>query len=155
MMRDGLENAKLFYNHGFYVYDHKSRSWENNKISKIAINDVLTKGITSQDQSVFTGGNDEDFELARTYQFPTINHQLMYDVLRNLELFSSNIQFTVDGDLNLDVGQVINVKEISDSGGKVEMFNGKWMIIKVRHSFRNKEFKTNLICSRTYYTKAF
>ena len=92
-------------------------------------------------------------ELARNYQFPTINHQRMYDTLKHLELFSSNIQFTVDGDLNLDVGHVINVKEVSDSGGKTEMFNGKWLIIKIRHSFRNKEYKTNVICARTYYTK--
>jgi len=151
----GLENSKLLYNYGFYKYNHKERVWENDKISKIGLNDTLTKGIAgATDNSVYLGAGTEDMELARNYQFPTINHQRMYDVLKHLELFSSNIQFTVDGDLNLDVGQVITVKEVSDSGGKTEMFNGKWLIIKIRHSFRNKEYKTNIICARTFFTKA-
>ena len=150
----GIENSKLFYNYGFYKYNHKNRIWENDRVSKISINDNLTKGSSGQtDNSVLIGSGAEDYELARNYQFPTIKHQKMYDVLKHLELFSSNIQFSVDGDLNLDVGQVINVKEVSDSGGKTEMFNGKWLIIKIRHSFRNKEYKTNIIYARTYYTK--
>lgn len=150
----GIENSKLFYNYGFYKYDHKNRLWENDKISKVSINDNLTKGLAgSTERSVYLGAGSEDYELSRNYQFPTINHQRMYDILKHLELFSSNIQFSVDGDLNLDVGQVINVKEVEDSGGKTEMFNGKWLIIKIRHSFRNKEYKTNLICARTYYSK--
>ena len=151
----GIENSKLFYNYGFYKYNHNTRLWENDKVSKIGINDILVKGSNgSSEFSIYMNSGNEDFELAKNYQFSTKNHQKLYDVLKHLELFSSNIQFSIDGDLNLDIGQVISVNESSDSGGKAEMFNGKWFIIKIRHSFRNKEYKTNIICSRTYYTKA-
>jgi hypothetical protein len=149
----GIESSKMFYNHNFYQYDHKERAWGNDKVNKFSINDLLTKGSTPSDGSLFLKNASEDLELSKYYQYPTIHGYKMYEILRELELFSSNIQFSIDGDLNLDVGHVISIRE-TDAYEKREMFNGKWMVVKVRHSFRNKEYKTNLICSRTYYSKA-
>lgn len=149
----GIENPKLFHNHNFYKYDHKERLWENDRISKYELDDILTKGMTpSKHQSLFLKTSEEDLELTKYYQYPTIHNYKLYEALTELELFSSNIQFTVDGDLNLDVGHILNIKEDSVKH-KMEMFHGHWMVVKVRHSFRNKEYKMNVICSRTYYTK--
>lgn len=147
----GIENSKLFHNHNFYNYIHKDRVWENHKINKFSINDILTKGSSPSDSSIYLRSGNEDLELSKYYQYPTIEMNKIYEVLRELELFSSNLQFSIDGDLNLDVGHVITIREADDKS-KMEMFNGKWMIVKIRHSFRNKEFKTNIICSRTYYS---
>lgn len=148
----GIENAKLFYNHNFYGYSHKDRAWENNKVNKFTLNELLTKGAAGAESSLYLKNANEDMELAKYYQYAPINFDKIYHVMKSLELFSSNLQFSVDGNLDLDVGHVINITQ-NDDKHKQEMFHGKWMIVKIRHSFRNKEYKSNIICSRTYYSK--
>jgi hypothetical protein len=72
--------------------------------------------------------------------------------MRDLDIYSSNIQFTVDGNLKLDVGEIILINDfLYDNNSKVEQFFGLWMISKVRHSFKDQLFKTNIICTRTTF----
>jgi hypothetical protein len=68
-----------------------------------------------------------------------------------LDLYSSSVQFTVDGNLKLDVGEIIMIQEMQNDPSKSEQFFGLWMISKVRHSFKDQLFKTNIICTRTTF----
>ena len=82
----------------------------------------------------------------------------IYDVLKNLDLFSSNIKFVIEGNIFYDVGHVIeitsdsNQMKSSNNQRECEMYDGLWMIINVKHTFTNKNFTTVLTCSRTYFT---
>jgi len=150
----GIEFPKTFYNHQFYNYNHQERAWTNDKVNKFNIDDLLTRGIdTATEKSIFLKSGDEDLSLAKYYQYSTINSATIYDVLKNLELFSSNLQFMVDGNIQLDVGHVIKVQEENAKGLKSAAFEGKWLVTKIKHTFANKLYKMDVIGSRTYYRK--
>lgn len=150
----GINNAQLFFNYRFMEYDQEHRQWEDYSINKLVLNDLLTRGIIdSQEKSIYLKMLKEDISQSKYYKYPPHQHEILYDVMRNLELYSSNIQFTVDGDLRFDVGQVINIYEKGQNDSKVEQFNGRWLICKLRHSFRNKEYRTNMICCRRFSQK--
>lgn len=150
----GIENAQLFFNYRFFEYDQEERTWENYHINKMTINDLITKGINHGTQnSLYMKLLKEDIENTKYYAYSPHNHPVLYDVMRNLELYSSNLIFTVDGDLNLDVGQVITIYEEGENDNKIEQFNGQWMIYKIQHSFRNKDYDCHLFLSRRFNDK--
>jgi hypothetical protein len=151
----GIEHAKLYNNYEFFSYNHLNREWDSNLISKNNLNDTLTKFIdVQQEKSLFdTGDLSEDPKLSFKYQFPPINNYFITDVKRNLDLYSSNLQFTVLGDLELDVGYMINIDETRGGNQKIEQFSGVWMISKILHTFSDQVFKTNMIVSRVSYKK--
>ena len=151
----GIEHSKLYNNYEFFSYDHLKREWDSNLISKNNLNDTLTKFIdVQQEKSLFdTGDLTEDPKLSLKYQFPPINDYFITDVKRNLDLYSSNLQFTVLGDLELDVGLMINIDETRGGNQKIEQFSGVWMISKILHTFSDQMFKTNMIVSRVSYKK--
>lgn len=151
----GIEHSKLYNNYEFFSYNHLKREWDSNLISKNNLNDTLTKFIdVQQEKSLFdTGDLIEDPKLSLKYQFPPINNFFIADVKRNLDLYSSNLQFTVLGDLELDVGLMINIDETRGGNQKIEQFSGVWMISKILHTFSDQIFKTNMIVSRVSYKK--
>lgn len=151
----GIEHSKLYNNYEFFSYNHLKREWDSNLISKNNLNDTLTKFIdVQQEKSLFdTGDLTEDPKLSLKYQFPPINDYFITDVKRNLDLYSSNLQFTVLGDLELDVGLMINIDETRGGNQKIEQFSGVWMISKILHTFSDQMFKTNMIVSRVSYKK--
>lgn len=147
----GITNSQQFFNYRFMEYDQEQRLWEDYSINKMVLNDLITRGIIdSQEKSIYLKQLKEDITQSRYYKYPTHHHPVLYDVMKNLELYSSNVQFTIDGDLRFDIGQVINVYEKGENDSEVEQFNGRWLISKIRHSFRNKEYKVNMICSRRF-----
>lgn len=151
----GIEHSKLYNNYEFFSYNHLKREWDSNLISKNNLNDTLTKFIDPEvEKSLFdTGDIDEDPKLSLKFQFPPINDYYITDVKRNLDLYSSNLQFTVLGDLELDVGYMIKIDETRGGNQKIEQFSGMWMISKILHTFSDQLFKTNIIVSRVSYKK--
>jgi hypothetical protein len=149
----GVEFAQLFFNFKFYEYDHESRTWENYDINKTTLNDTLTKGINhSTDTSLFLKKINEDFQLSKHYVFSPHHHPVLYDVMRQLELYSSNLIVTIDqGNLELDIGQVISITEKGQNDSQIEQFNGDWLITKIQHSFRNQKYECHLVCSRRFF----
>ena len=148
------ENAQQFFNYKFSEYDQEERLWESYDINKLVLNDLLTKGINDAEEiSIYLKMLKEDISLSKYYKYVPHSHPRFYDVMKNLELYSSNIQFTTDGDLRFDVGQVVSIYEKGQNDAKIEQFNGRWVICKIRHSFRNKQYRTNLICCRRFYQK--
>ena len=148
----GIEGAKLMHNYKFYEYDQELRQWENYSISKLVLNDLTTKGIDdSRETSLQLHQFREDIELAKYYQSYPHTHPKLYDVMRNLELFSSNIMFTVDGDLTMDVGNVITINEDGTDKKTIQQFSGRWMILKVVHSFANSKYQCHIVGSRRFY----
>lgn len=151
----GIEHAKLYNNYEFFNYNHLTREWDSTLFSKYNLNETLTKFINPEvEKSLFDIGDvDEDPKLSLKYQFPPINEYYITDVKRNLDLYSSNLQFTVIGDLELDVGLMINIDETRSGNEKIEQFSGIWMISKILHTFSDQLFKTNIIATRVSYKK--
>lgn len=150
----GIENAQQFFNYRFSEYSQEERLWESYDIGKPALNGLLTRGMDpAEESSLYLKALKEDISLSRYYRYAPHSHPVLYDVMRSLELHSSNIQFSVDGDLRFDVGQVISVYERGANDSKIEQFNGRWLICKIRHSFRNKQYRTNMICCRRFHQK--
>jgi hypothetical protein len=151
----GIEAAKLYNNYEFFLYDHTTREWDSELITKKDIEQTLTSfKDPMEDHSIFSVDDiSEDATQSLKYQFPTINLYYITDVKRNLDLYSSNLQFTVTGNLELDVGYIIKIDESRSGNEKIEQFNGLWMISKVLHTFSDQIFKTNVILSRVTYTK--
>ena len=150
----GIENAQQFFNYKFSEYDQEERLWESYDINKIVLNDLLTRGINdSEEVSLYVKTLNEDISLAKYYKYVPHDHPRLYDVMRNLELYSSNMQFVIDGDLRFDIGQVILVYEKGSNESKLEQFNGRWLVCKVKHTFRNGAYKTSLVCCRRFYQK--
>lgn len=154
-LNGGIELAKTFSNYKFSEYNQEKREWSTYNISKNVMNDLLTKGIeSSTENSLYLNRSTNDIEMAKYYKNAPHSHPVMYDILRNLELYTSQIQFTVEGSLDIDVGQVINVAETGDLESRREQFGGKWLISKVKHSFRNKEYRVNIIGTRRFYQQS-
>jgi hypothetical protein len=148
----GIDSAKLMHNYKFYEYSQEDRQWENFNVSKLVLDDLVTKGIDdSRETSLHLHQFREDIELSKYYQSFPHNHPKLYDVMRNLELFSSNIMFTVDGDLRMDIGNVIYVNEEGTDGRSIQQFNGSWVVIKVVHSFANAKYLCHIVCARRYF----
>ena len=149
----GVDFAKLFFNFKFYEFDQESRTWENYDISKTILDDTLTKGMNhSTESSLYLKMNNEDFHLAKYYGYGPHNHPIMYDVMRQLELYSSNLIVTIDqGDLELDVGQVISITDKGTEDSQIEQFFGNWLITKIQHSFKNQKYECHLVCSRRFF----
>lgn len=151
----GIEYAKLYNNYEFFAYNHLTRDWDSKLISKYNLDESLTSFINPHlEKSLFNIGDiTEDPKQTIKYQFPPINEFLITDVKRNLDLYSSNLQFTVTGDLELDVGYIIKIDETVSGNEKIEQFSGLWMISKVLHTFSDQIYKTNIIVSRVSYIK--
>lgn len=146
----GADTSKLLANYTFTSYDHINREWDSTIYSRDNLNDRLTEFKKDNEKSLLRYGNiqnDIDFK----YEFVPYSEPIVNDAMRDLDIFSSNIQFTVDGNLKLDVGEIISVEEIYSDKSKSEQFFGLWMISKVRHSFKDQLFKTNIICTRTTF----
>jgi len=152
----GTENAQQFFNYKFAEYNQEERLWETYDISKLTLNDLLTRGITNSDEaSIFLKMLKEDISLSKYYKYVPHSHPIFYDVMRNLELYSSNLQFSLDGDMGFDVGQVLSIYEKGQNDSKVEQFNGRWLVYKVQHSFKNKLYRTNLVLCRRFHKYSF
>ena len=148
----GIDSSKLMFNYKFMEYDQEERRWDDYGVNKLVLNDLVTRGINSSSEaSLFLKNVKENIELAKYYEFVPHSHPCLYDVMKNLELYSSNLQFSIDGDLRFDVGQVIAVNEPGVYDSKIEQFHGRWLVCKVRHSFRNKQYRVNMICCRRFY----
>lgn len=149
----GIDFSKTFFNYEFFEYDHNERKWYTNEVSKEKLNNVLTSIKGKGEESLF--GEDigsEDKNLAFKYQYTPINGTLITDVKKNLDLLTSLISFTVNGNIEIDVGSIIKIQE--DYYDKMEQFNGKWLILEVQHSFIDQVFKSHLKCCRVTYMKA-
>ena len=155
----GINFSKLYFNYDFYNFDQVDKLWYNSIITKYDIDDVLTNGINNaKELSLFSDVSDnETYDLTKKYKFRTVMTNYIYDVLRNLDLYSSNIKFVLEGNIFYDVGHVIEITSDSNkmsatnNARECEMYDGLWMIINVKHTFTNKNFTTELICSRTYF----
>jgi hypothetical protein len=68
----------------------------------------------------------------------------------NISIFERKIY---QGDLGeySDLQEIIMIQEMQNDPSKSEQFFGLWMISKVRHSFKDQLFKTNIICTRTTF----
>ena len=155
----GINFSKLYFNYDFYRFDQVDKLWFNDIITKYDIDDILTAGINNaKELSLFSDLSEEEtYDLTKKYKFRTVDMNYIYDVLKNLDLFSSNIKFIVEGNIFYDVGHVIEITSDSNkmtatnNARECEMYDGLWMIINVKHIFVNKNFTTELTCSRTYY----
>lgn len=146
----GSETSKLLANYTFTKYDHIKREWDSVTYDRDALDDTLTGFRNDREKSLLRYGNiqnDPEFK----YEFIPYSEPFLNDVLRDLDLYSSSVQFTVDGNLKLDVGEIIMIQEMQNDPSKSEQFFGLWMISKVRHSFKDQLFKTNIICTRTTF----
>lgn len=74
----------------------------------------------------------------------------MYDAMRDLETYGNGMVFTSEGNLELDCGQVISVYERGNNDDTKEQFNGRWLVTKIEHSFRNKEYLCHIHCARRF-----
>ena len=156
----GINFSKLYFNYDFYNFDQIEKLWYNSIITKLDIDEVLTAGINNaKETSLFSDVSEEEtYNLTKKYKFRTVMTNYIYDVLKNLDLFSSNIKFVIEGNIFYDVGHVIeitsdsNQMKSSNNQRECEMYDGLWMIINVKHTFTNKNFTTVLTCSRTYFT---
>ena len=155
----GINFSKLYFNYDFYRFDQVDKLWFNDIITKYDIDDILTAGINNaKELSLFSDVSDnETYDLTKKYKHRTVDMNYIYDVLKNLDLFSSNIKFVLEGNIFLDVGHVIEITSDSNkmaatnNARECEMYDGLWMIIHVKHTFTNKNFTTELTCSRTYF----
>lgn len=147
----GINASKLLHNYKFYEYSQENREWENYAISKLAVNDIITKGINhASETSLYLHSYSEDIDHSLYYQEPPLSHPKLYDAMRLLELFGSILRFTVFGNILLDVGQVIFINETGSEGSRVEQLHGRWVIIKIEHSWKNQEYHTHVVCSRRF-----
>lgn len=155
----GINYSKTFFNYDFYNFDQVKKLWTNDIITKYDIDELLTAGMNNAtDKSLFTDISEEEtYDMSKKYKFTTVTTNYIYDILKNLDLFSSNIKFIVEGNIFYDVGHVIeitsdnNKMKASNNARECEMYDGFWLIINVKHIFTNKNFTTELTCSRTYY----
>lgn len=148
----GILGPKLFFNYKFSEYDQEEREWNYYNISKLVLNDLLTKGMNaSMERSIFVNELKEDLSMSKFYKYPPHTYEELYYVLKDLELYSSCFDFYLEGDLTFDIGQSININERGKNDSTIEEFNGNWLITKIRHSFRNKDYRMHVICSRRFY----
>lgn len=148
----GAETSKLLANYMFSRYDHIKREWDHITYSRDKLNEKLIGKSNSNETSLLRYGNIEN-DIDFKYEFIPHSEQILNDVMRDLDIHSSNIQFTVEGNLKLDVGEIIIIGDVLNNTSKKEQFFGTWMISKVRHSFKDQLFKTNIICTRVTYLK--
>ena len=142
----GAETTKLMSNYMFSNYNHLDRTWSDTFFNREAINDALTDFKRPEETSLLHYNSISDIDY--NYEFIPYSEQYINDVMRDLDLYSSSIQFTVDGNLKLDVGEMIEFSEMVQDTAKKEQFYGFWLISKVRHSFKDQLFKTNIVCTR-------
>lgn len=147
----GIKAAELMNNYKFFEYSQEDREWENYSITKITIDDLVTKGINqASDTSIYLHSFTEDIEHSLYRQSFPHDHKILYDVMRHLVLYGSVMTFSVDGGFLLDVGQVITVLEPGSSGDRVEQLHGRWVIVKIVHSFHDQIYRSHIVCARTF-----
>ena len=149
-MNGGVEIPRLLFNYKFMEFDQEERQWDDYNVSKTAINDLLTRGIDpSSETSVFLKTLNEDISMSKYYKYPPLSHGVLYDAMRQLELYSSSFSFVVNGSIAMDVGDVIAINENGSNGAKESQFTGKWVITDIRHSFKKGIFSDYItVCRR-------
>jgi hypothetical protein len=150
----GLKNAVQFFNYKFSEYDQEERLWESFDINKSVLNDLLTKGQEeASDLSMFMTFLNEDLTQSRYYKMVPHSHPLLYDIMRSLELHTSNLNFYIDGNMELDVGQIVNVSETGVSDATISQFHGRWLIKSISHTFGDQQYYSNLTLCRRFFKK--
>lgn len=79
--------------------------------------------------------------------YPNYSHSTIYNVLRNLQIGTQNIQFNTLGDLGRDCGQFINIL-LGETTLKSNL-EGTWLIYQCRHIIKNNYYYNNIIAYRT------
>lgn len=142
---------KCLSTHVFNDFDHNSRTWSQKIYTANNIIKVLSN-ITGVDQEhVFMSldiMNKSDLNL----NYSNFEHFKMYDVFRDLELGSNNLQFTTFGELSRDAGQFIYLN-VKNQNLYSELF-GLWNIYRCAHIWEGQTYTNDIVCYRTINQKS-
>lgn len=146
----GIINMKCLSTHVFNDFDHNNRKWTQKSYTAKGISKLLSD-ITGIDQErVFMPLELMDqSELHLSY--PNFEQSKMYDVFRDLELGSNNLQFTIFGELSRDAGQYI-LLNVQNQNLKSNIF-GLWNIYRCAHIWAGHTYTNDIVCYRTINQK--
>ena len=146
----GIINMKCLANHTFNDFNHNTRQWTQKIYNAKNISKLLSNIIGISQERVFMPLNLMDTaELSVNYA--NFEQSKMYDVFRNLELGSNNLQFTILGELERDAGQYIylNVQNQNLQSN----IHGLWNIYRCAHIWEGKKYTNDVVCYRTINQK--
>lgn len=130
-----------------WQYDHMNRTWSQNIYTPNKIDKLLT---ISQDQhklikSSFYPETYEESNI-RTYKYNFDTD--IYEKMKDLDLNTNNIKFSVIGNILRQVGQPIYIN--GHQKNYYNTFCGLWQIYSILHIFDEKTYTNNIIGYRTF-----
>ena len=131
----------------FNNFDHDTRKWSKNIYNNKQFVQLLTKKYkTEQFESQFYPYKDISLNNYKMI-YPNYSHSKIYNVLRNLEIGTQNIQFNTLGDFGRDCGQLVKIS-LGDQTLKSRV-EGVWLIYECKHIIQKDYYYNNIIAYRT------
>lgn len=149
----GILSERYLSKFHFRHFDQNTRKWSTITFDYNIINNLFNReALTSNDlyESIFTVKDKVDVN-DMEYDFPNDNEQKMYLFLRELQLGTNSINFSVAGNVTRDAGQYVILNCANES--QIPKYEGLWHTYSCRHKWSGKTYVNELVCYRTFAKK--
>jgi hypothetical protein len=149
----GSDNLRLLSTRVFNHFNHDKREWTQTIYSNkdmIGLVELIKNNPKTQYKDVFLNIDEIGYKIFKNelrQDYPSWHEHKIYNILRNLEICSENIQFKVAGQLSRDCGQAL-LLSVTDESLK-NKFDGIWVIYSCAHIFDGSSYYNEIVCYRT------
>lgn len=130
-----------------WQYNHIERTWSQNIYTPEKIDKLLTIS-EQQSKTIKSSFYPETYEESNIRLYKYNFETNIYQKLKDLDLGSNNIRFTVIGNMLRDVGQPIYIN--GNQKNYYNAFCGFWQIYSILHIFTKQKYTNDIIGYRTF-----
>ena len=142
-----INNLMRMGTKAFYDFNHNERKWNTTVFSSENILKTLIKLLTNQNTQEPSVWNSNFFSNQFINNFPNYSHYKLYNIMRDIELCTSNLSFECLGNFKRDCGQAIFLHSADIPFQR--LFTNLWIIYSCEHEFENKTYTNQITCYKT------